>query len=86
MRVEVASALHSYTRAPCVEAEGATLRALLADLDRQHPGLRFRIVDEQDRVRPHMRIFLDEEVCCDLGAPLTGVRSVHILCALSGGG
>ena len=29
---------------------------LLADLDRVHPGIRFRMVDEQDHLRPHVRL------------------------------
>jgi molybdopterin converting factor small subunit len=34
-----------------VEAEGATLAELLADLDRRYPGIRFRMIDEQDAIR-----------------------------------
>ena len=37
-----------------MEAEGRTLAAVFADLDRRHPGLRFRIVDEQGAIRPHI--------------------------------
>ena len=85
MNVTVSSVLHSYTGGPTITATGATLRDLLADLDRRYPGLRFRIIDEQDRVRPHMRLFVDEEITFDLDAPLTGISTVHILAALSGG-
>ena len=85
-QIAVASVLFSYTGGQAqVTAAGATLRELLADLDRQFPGMRFRIIDEQDHVRPHMRLFVDEEVCFDLDAPLGGARVVHILAALSGG-
>lgn len=68
-----------------VEAEGATLRALLLDLDRRYPGLRFRVVDEQDAVRPHMRIFVNGEPPAGLDAPLRAEDEVYILMALSGG-
>ncbi len=85
MNVIVSSVLYSYTGGPTVTASGATLRDLLADLDRQFPGMRFRIIDEQDRLRPHMRLFVDEEATFDLGTPLSDRSTVHILAALSGG-
>ena len=59
MQVLIPSALRSYTGASRVQASGATLGEVLADLERQFPGLRFRMVDEQDRIRPHMRVFVD---------------------------
>ena len=40
---------------------GATLDELLADLDRRFPGFRFRVIDEQDRVRRHVIIFVGGE-------------------------
>ncbi len=85
MKVLVPSPLRSYTGAAEVEAEGATLDEVLRDLDRRHPGLRFRIVDEQDRMRPHVRFFVDGEQVFDLRRPLTAGESVQIVQALSGG-
>jgi molybdopterin converting factor small subunit len=85
MKVLVPSPLRSYTGAAEVEAEGATLDEGLRDLDRRHPGLRFRIVDEQDRMRPHVRFFVDGEQVFDLRRPLAPGESVQIVQALSGG-
>lgn len=85
MMVGIATPLHAYTGANRVEAEGATLGALLADLDRRFPGLRFRLVDEQDRVRPHMRIFVNGKAEFELSTPLRGDDQVAIVQALSGG-
>jgi molybdopterin synthase sulfur carrier subunit len=85
MRVLIPSPLHDYTGAAEVEAEGATLDELLRDLDRRHPGLRFRIVDEQDRMRPHVRFFVDGDQVYDLGRRLAPGQSVQIVQALSGG-
>ena len=51
MKVVIPGPLLSYTGKREVEASGATLGELLADLDRQCPGFRFRVVDEQDRLR-----------------------------------
>lgn len=85
MKVIIPSPLLSYTRAREVEAGGSTIAEALADLDRRYPGLRFRMVDEQDRLRPHMRVFVNGEQARDLGAPLGPRDEVQIVQALSGG-
>jgi molybdopterin converting factor small subunit len=86
MKVRIPSPLASYTRnAREVEADGATLLELLADLDRRYPGIRFRMIDEQDAVRPHMRIFVNGEQVFDLHAALGKDDDVFIVQALSGG-
>jgi len=85
MRVMIPSALRSYTGAGEVAAEGATLGAVLADLDRQFPGLRFRVIDEQDRIRRHIRFFIDGEQSFDLGQALGPDAEIYIVQALSGG-
>lgn len=86
MIVHIPSPLFSYTngRTP-VEAEGKTLHALLKDLDRQFPGFLFRVIDEQGEVREHMRFFLGTKPEHDLGADLSDVDEVHVICAISGG-
>ena len=68
-----------------VEAEGATLGEILAALDRRYPGLRFRIITEQDTIREHIRIFVNEGQARDLSTALRPNDQIHILCALSGG-
>ncbi len=85
MKVSIPGPLLSYTHAREVEATGATLGELLADLDRQFPGLRFRVVDEQDRLRPHIRFFVDGEQVFDLTRGFRPGDSVQIVQALSGG-
>jgi predicted phage tail protein len=85
MRITIASPLLSYTNRREVEADGATVGEALRDLDRQFPGIRFRMVDEQDRLRTHMRLFVDREETRDLGAPVPGGATLHIVQALSGG-
>ena len=85
MRVIVPSALYSYTECAEVAAEGATLSAALADLDRQYPGIRFRMIDEQERMRPHIRFFLNGEQVHDLAHPLRPSDELIIVQALSGG-
>jgi len=85
MKILIASPLRSYTGADEVEAYGANLRALLADLDARYPGIRFRMIDEQDSVRRHMRIFINGEPVKDLKYVLDETDEVCIVQALSGG-
>jgi len=85
MQVLIPTSLRSYTRVARVEAAGTTLGEVLADLERQFPGLRFRMVDEQDRLRPHMRVFVDGQPLHDLVLPLPPGCDVNIVQALSGG-
>lgn len=85
MQVLIPSALRSYTGAPRTDACGATLAELLADLDRQYPGIRFRIIDEQDCIRRHIRIFINGTQVHDLGTPLRTTDEAIIAQALSGG-
>jgi len=86
VRVHVSSILHGYTAgASELEAAGRTLRAVLADLERRHPGLRFRIVDEQDRLRPHIKVFVAGRPVRRLETAIAPGDEVHVLQALSGG-
>ena len=85
MKVLIPSALRSYTEHSEAEASGATLAAVVADLDRRYPGIRFRMIDEQDRIRRHIRIFVNGEQVGDLSQPLSTTDEVIIVQALSGG-
>ena len=59
---------------------------MLDDLDRQFPGIRFRVVDEQGRLRQHMNVWLDERpVPRPRRAASTAADEVVIMQALSGG-
>lgn len=85
MKVLIASPLYSYTQASEVDASGATLGELLADLDRNYPGIRFRMIDEQDAIRRHMRLFVNGAQVFDLQQALRESDEVCIVQALSGG-
>jgi molybdopterin converting factor small subunit len=85
MKVLIPSPLLSYTKEAEVEAAGATLNEVLTDLDRRYPGIRFRVIDEQDRMRGHMRFFVNGEQVFDLKRALTPTDSVQLVQALSGG-
>ena len=85
MQVIIPSALRSYTEASKAEASGATLAEVLNDLDRRYVGIRFRMIDEQDRIRRHIRIFVNGGQVRDLSHPLAENDEVVIVQALSGG-
>ncbi len=86
MTVHIPSPLRSYTaQRGAVDAEGATLGEVLSALDRRFPGLRFRIITEQDTIRQHIRIFVNEEQARDLSVALRPDDEIYIICALSGG-
>ena len=85
MKVLIPGALRSYTEKGEVEAHGATLGAVLAELDRLYPGIRFRMIDEQDQIRRHIRLFVNGEQVRDLAQPLNAMDELVIVQALSGG-
>ena len=85
MKVLIPSALRSYTERAEAAASGATLAEVLADLDRQYIGIRFRVIDEQDRIRRHIRIFVNGQQVHELTRPVAASDEVVIVQALSGG-
>jgi len=85
MKVLIPSPLRSYTQRSWVEARGATLGEVLEDLDRQFPGIRFRMIDEQERMRRHIRFFVNGTQTFDLANPLQPADELCIVQALSGG-
>ncbi len=65
--------------------DARTLGEVLLELDRRYPGLRFRIVDEQDRIRRHIHIFINKEMTSGLDQPLAPADEIRIIGAISGG-
>jgi len=86
MKVRIPTPLRSYTEQQAVvDAGGSTIDEVLHDLDRQFPGLRFRVVDEQGRLRRHMKIFVNEEAERDLSTSVDATDEIVLMQALSGG-
>lgn len=84
--MRVASPLRSYTSgAARVSGNASTVGEVLLDLDRRYPGMRFRMIDEQDRIRRHIRIFVNTREALELSVPVQAGDEVHLICALSGG-
>jgi sulfur-carrier protein len=85
MKVLIPSPLRSYTQRSWVDATGSTLGQVLDDLDRQFPGIRFRMINEQDAVRAHVRFFVSGEALFRLSETLQPNDELLIVQALSGG-
>jgi molybdopterin converting factor small subunit len=86
MRVIIPSSLRSYTGGRSeVEAAAPTVSDLLKELDCRYPGFRFRVIDEQDALRPHIRVSVNSEVIVDLAMPLRPEDEVALIQAFSGG-
>jgi molybdopterin converting factor small subunit len=85
VRVWFSTHLRAYTGGAETDVEAPTVLALVDELDRRHPGLKFRIVDEHDRLREHIVIFRNAEQVRDLSAELAATDRLRIMGALSGG-
>jgi molybdopterin synthase sulfur carrier subunit len=68
-----------------VDVPGKTLRAVVNNLDQQHPGMKALIV-ENDKVRPGLQLAVDGIISATgLMAHVPEEAEVHILPALGGG-
>ena len=84
--VRIASPLRSYTAGSAtLSAHGRDLAEVLSCLNERFPGIRFRVIDEQGRIRPHMRLFVNSSEACTLAVKVAAGDTVHLICALSGG-
>jgi len=93
VRVRVPTVLQSYTggaevfvAVPVLAPElPPTLGGVLAALDGSYPGIRFRMIDEQGAVRPHIKLFVDQALTRSLTTSIPAGATVMIVGALSGG-
>lgn len=86
MKVRIPSPLRSYTKKESiVDGAGTSLAEVLSNLDKDYPGIRFRMIDEQGRIRQHIKFFVNEDEAKNLNVAVSEQDTVHIICALSGG-
>lgn len=84
--VRIPSPLRSYTAgAGAVPADGGTVEDVLASLEQRFTGIRFRMIDEQSRIRPHIRLYVNTTEVTTLSQAVSPRDVVHVICALSGG-
>ena len=68
-----------------IEAGGATVRAVLEDLDRRHPGLKARLCDG-DRLRSNLAVAVNGELePLGLLTKVDADAEIHFVPAISGG-
>lgn len=90
---KVSFARHLYRFFPGLEGQDVRVKAanvaqVLSELDKQYPGFALYIVDERGGLRPHVNIFVGEEMVVDrktLSDRLKEDSHVYIMQALSGG-
>ena len=89
LHVRIPGPLRSYTGgAQTVDLDLAgppTVAHALAILDARFPGMRFRLVDEQGAIRPHIKLFVDSAIVRDLDRAIPPGAELMIVGALSGG-
>ena len=71
-----------------VQAKGSTVDDVVADLERQFPGLRERLVDESGELRRFINIYVNEEDIRFMDGRKTTLKegdSVSIVPAIAGG-
>jgi molybdopterin synthase sulfur carrier subunit len=89
-RIAIPSPLRSYCAGAATVTVACavacpTLGDVLAALEAAHPGIRFRMQDEQGRLRPHIKVFVDSGVERNLAARVPPKARIMIVAALSGG-
>jgi sulfur-carrier protein len=88
IEVRIPTILRTYTGgAKTVEGSGATLDELLNNLDKEHSGLRERLVDSE-KLRRFVNVYLNDEDVRFLGGLETPVKdgdTVTVLPAVAGG-
>jgi len=88
--VRILTPLRALTKGSAeVQAKGASVAAVVDDLERQFPGLRERLVDEGGELRRFINIYVNEEDIRFLDGKKTALKEsdqVSIVPAIAGGG
>lgn len=89
VKVRIPTPLQKLTQGQAeVESSGATVNELLANLNRQYPGLQERLCDESGKLRRFVNIFVNEEDIRFLQMDSTALKDgdeVSIIPAIAGG-
>ena len=89
IEVRVPQILRKHTGgAKTLKASGRTVREVLEDLDRKHPGFRERILEDGDRLHRFVNIYVNDEdvrFIQALDTPLKDGDVLSIFPAVAGG-
>ena len=89
IEVRIPTILRTYTGGEkAVDASGATLGALVDDLEANHPGIKERLVEDSGELRRFVNVYVDDEdvrFTGGLGTELPDGAQVVILPAVAGG-
>jgi molybdopterin synthase sulfur carrier subunit len=88
--VFIPSSLRRYTAGQAkAEVAGGTVHEALENLDRQYPGVKSRLYDDNGQIKRYVNVFVnDEEIRALKGAdtPLSERDEISIVPAMAGGG
>lgn len=79
---------HQFNVPTYCRAQGVTLGEVVADLDRQFPGIARYLLDDQGTLRKHVNLFVNDSLIQDretLSDPVAPDDRIHVFQALSGG-
>ena len=89
VRVRIPTPLRALTKGAAeVQVTADTVHGLIADLDRQYPGLRDRLVEESGEIRRFVNIYVNQEDIRFLQGDKTALKQgdeVTIVPAIAGG-
>lgn len=89
IQVRIPTPLRKFTGgAESVPASGATVAAIVQDLDGRHPGLKERICDEAGKVRRFVNLYVNGEdirFLSSLDTPVKDGDEISIVPAIAGG-
>lgn len=87
--VRIPTPLRTLTKGAAeVQATGDTVEGIVADLERQYPGMRERLVDDSGELRRFINIYVNEEDIRFLQSRKTALKDgdeVSIVPAIAGG-
>lgn len=87
--VRVPTVLRQHTAGEAkVPAEGATLAEVIDDLERRHPGIKDRLVDERGGLHRFINLYVNDEdvrYLAGIDTPIEAGDTVSILPAVAGG-
>ncbi len=87
-RIAFTANLQRHVNCPTVEVSGATVRAALEHVFAANPRLRHYVLDEQDRLRRHVNVYVNGAGIADrvrLGDRVADSDEIFVFQALSGG-